>query len=36
LEPDFYRGAVWQGRADRCELVGEVFLKAAAASGSRA
>ena len=34
LPPDFYRGAVWQDPADRCELVGKVFLKAAAASGS--
>ncbi len=34
LPPDLYRGAVWQDPADRCELVGKVFLKAAAASGS--
>ncbi len=37
LPLDFYRGAVWPGPADRCDLCqlgGEVFLKAAAASGS--
>ena len=34
LPPDLYRGALWQGPADRCHLVGEIFLNAAAASGS--
>ena len=33
LPPVLYRGAVCQDRADRCDLVGKVFLKAAA-SGS--
>lgn len=34
LPPDLYRGAVWQDPADRCELAGKVFLKAATALGS--